>query len=243
MLKLIKHLKPFVWSLVAIFALLFVQAMTDLALPGYMADIVNIGIQANGVENAVPEAIRASEYDKLALFMNETDKSEVGINYLKLDKNTLSEDDFVKYVIQYPDLADEPLYILNTSDGAEIEKLNTIFLTPEFVVIMIEQQGNAIFKDTGIVVPEGADPFAIIAQLTPEQMAALSSSSNASMSALPVNIKTQTATVYVTKEYKIIGIDMLGLQTRYILRVGGIMLLITLLGAACSVATRDFFFA
>ena len=67
MLKLIKHLKPFVWLIVTIFALLFVQAMTDLALPGYMADIVNVGIQQSGIDNAAPEAIRQSEYDRLTL--------------------------------------------------------------------------------------------------------------------------------------------------------------------------------
>ena len=55
--KLIKHLKPFVWSILAIFVLLFGQAMADLSLPGYMADIVNVGIQQNGIENSVPEAI------------------------------------------------------------------------------------------------------------------------------------------------------------------------------------------
>ena len=49
MRKLIKHLKPFVWAIVAIFVLLFAQAMADLSLPGYMANIVNIGIQQNGM--------------------------------------------------------------------------------------------------------------------------------------------------------------------------------------------------
>ena len=54
MRKLIKHLKPFIWAIVAIFVLLFAQAMADLSLPGYMANIVNIGIQQNGIQNAVP---------------------------------------------------------------------------------------------------------------------------------------------------------------------------------------------
>jgi ATP-binding cassette subfamily B multidrug efflux pump len=236
MLKIIKHLKPFAWSLVIIFALLFVQAMTDLALPGYMADIVNIGIQANGIENAAPEAIRASEYDKLTLFMSETDKNEVGTYYLKLDKSTLSESDYATYLAQYPYLANEPLYKLNTGDAAVVEKLNIIFLMPEFIVTGIEQKGNAIFEGTGIVVPEGADPFTIIAQMTPEQIAAMSNTSNTTMVALPANIISQTATIYITNEYKIIGIDLVGIQSRFILRVGGVMLLITLLGAACSVA-------
>jgi ATP-binding cassette subfamily B multidrug efflux pump len=69
MRKLIKHLKPFVWSIVAIFVLLFAQAMADLSLPGYMANIVNVGIQQNGIENSVPEAISTSEFNKLTLFM------------------------------------------------------------------------------------------------------------------------------------------------------------------------------
>ena len=59
MRKLFKHLKPFVWAIVVIFVLLFAQAMLDLSLPGYMANIVNIGIQQNGIENAVPQAIGA----------------------------------------------------------------------------------------------------------------------------------------------------------------------------------------
>ena len=58
--KIIKYLRPFVWSIIAIFLLLFGQAMADLSLPGYMSDIVNIGMQAGGIENAVPQAVRAS---------------------------------------------------------------------------------------------------------------------------------------------------------------------------------------
>ena len=36
--------KPYTWLIVAIFVLLFAQAMSDLSLPGYMSDIVNVGI-------------------------------------------------------------------------------------------------------------------------------------------------------------------------------------------------------
>ena len=54
MTKLIKHLRPFVWVIVLIFGLLFGQAMADLSLPGYMGDIVNVGISQKGINNAVP---------------------------------------------------------------------------------------------------------------------------------------------------------------------------------------------
>ena len=44
MIKLIKFFKPYALWVVLIFGLLFVQAMTDLALPDYMSNIVNNGI-------------------------------------------------------------------------------------------------------------------------------------------------------------------------------------------------------
>jgi ATP-binding cassette subfamily B protein len=236
MLKLIKHLKPFVWSLVAIFALLFVQAMADLALPGYMANIVNTGIQNSGIENSVPEAIRSSEFEKLTLFMYPGNEVEVINDYSRLDKLTLSEDKYNSYVGTYPALANEAIYILNTSDKTEITKLDSIFGKPELIVSMIEQKGAAIFEGTGITVPEGTDPFTVIAQMTPEQIAGMANTTNTSLAALPPSIISQVSVVYLTKEYQIIGLDLVGIQTRYILRVGVVMLLITLLGAACSVA-------
>jgi ATP-binding cassette subfamily B protein len=64
MLRLIRYLKPYIGSIILIFALLYVQATADLALPSYMSRIVNIGIQQNGVETAVPEAIRTRELRK-----------------------------------------------------------------------------------------------------------------------------------------------------------------------------------
>ena len=51
MLKLKKYLKPFIFPLIVAILLLFTQAVCDLNLPNYMSDIVNVGIQANGIEH------------------------------------------------------------------------------------------------------------------------------------------------------------------------------------------------
>ena len=64
MIKLSKHLRPFLGLIAAAILLLFIQAMADLALPDYMSDIVNKGIQQGGIEHAVPEAIRESHMEK-----------------------------------------------------------------------------------------------------------------------------------------------------------------------------------
>ncbi len=202
MLKLIKHLKPFIWSIIAIFALLFGQAMTDLALPGYMADIVDTGIQYNGIENAVPEAMRVSTYDRLISVLDDSDKAEVAEYYVLLDRNTLSESDYTKYVEKYPALANENIYKLNTDDGAVIDSLDAIFMK-SIIASMSQQQGET---------PTFTDDEEVLA-----------------------NIVKQTAQAMVIMEYEAIGIDMAGIQSNYILRVGGMMLLFTLLGAIATV--------
>ena len=51
MLKLRKYLKPFAVSVLVIVALLFAQAMCELTMPDYMSNIVNVGINSNGIED------------------------------------------------------------------------------------------------------------------------------------------------------------------------------------------------
>lgn len=86
MLKLIKYLKSSVASILIIVVLLVGQAACDLTLPQYTSNIVNVGIQQGGVENAAPTVIRVSEMNKLFLFMSQAEQDTVLQSYKKLDK-------------------------------------------------------------------------------------------------------------------------------------------------------------
>ena len=88
MIRLLKYFKPFLFLLILAIALLFVQANADLALPDYMSKIVNIGIQAGGVENAIPQAIRQSEMNRLAIFLSAEDKARVLKDYTLIDQTS-----------------------------------------------------------------------------------------------------------------------------------------------------------
>ena len=57
MFKVLKNLKYSFWSVLVIVALLVLQSQTDLALPEYTSKIVNVGIQAGGIEDGVPEVL------------------------------------------------------------------------------------------------------------------------------------------------------------------------------------------
>ena len=68
MIKILKHLgKSWAWVPV-IFALLVAQAVCDLALPQYTSDIVDVGIQQGGIENAALDEISEVSFEKLLMF-------------------------------------------------------------------------------------------------------------------------------------------------------------------------------
>ena len=63
---------PYWKAVIIIIALLFVQAWCDLSLPAYTSDIIDVGIQNNGVEHVVPEKMTADEFETAQFIM--TDK-------------------------------------------------------------------------------------------------------------------------------------------------------------------------
>jgi ATP-binding cassette subfamily B protein len=235
MRKLIKHLKPFTWAIVAIFVLLFAQAMADLSLPGYMANIVNIGIQQNGIQNAVPQAISQTEFNKIAIFMTESQINEFKGDYILLDKQSLSATDYANDLKTYPQLANTDIYKLNTTNKKEITQLNTILSKAIPPVLAIEQNGLAAYAGSSIQIPAGVDPFAVIAQLPPAQLAALKSAAETQINAIEPDLLTEYSVAYLSVQYKALGMNVSSIQHKYLFDIGALMVLITLASAACSV--------
>ncbi|MCL2615347.1 MAG: ABC transporter ATP-binding protein/permease [Dehalococcoidia bacterium] len=240
MRKLVKFLKPFSGFILLIFALLFVQALTDLSLPGYMSKIINVGVQQNGIESAVPDAVRQSEMSRLALFMSDSERAEVYQFYTLLDRNALSASDYNKYVKSYPVLESEPVYRLDGASRAQKVELDAIFSCAIAITYAVEQQGLASFLPEGMMLPPDADPFVFIAQLPEDSLVSIISGADAQMSSMPDLLVMQSVTAYLSGEYTAIGISLSGMQSSYMMRIGGLMLLLALLGAACSIAVGFF---
>ncbi len=81
MLKIFKYLAESKWSVLAIIALLVVQAYCDLALPQYTADIVDVGIGQKGIESAVPERMRESTYRTLESLLTQEERELMASAY------------------------------------------------------------------------------------------------------------------------------------------------------------------
>ena len=241
MLKLIKYLKPYLLLIVIAIGLLFAQAMADLALPNYMSDIVNVGIQQGGVENAVPTAIRASEMDKLVVFMTPEDKTTVLSDYTLIDSTSA---DYETYLGKYPVLATEQVYVLNKIDADETAKLNPITGKSILVVSML----NAALQDPTQAaamsgagfdlskIPAGMDVFTVLKMLPTEQLNQMTAAIDEKFASMSESMITQSAATTIKAEYEALGMDAGELQTGYILHIGGLMILLTLGTVVCTIA-------
>lgn len=79
--RLIKYLGEHKVSMIAIIALLIVQAYCDLSLPGYTSDIVDIGIGQSGIEYAVFEEVSEETLENIMLFSSEEEVEVIKKSY------------------------------------------------------------------------------------------------------------------------------------------------------------------
>ncbi|MGA9533956.1 MAG: ABC transporter ATP-binding protein [Anaerolineales bacterium] len=242
MLRLVKYLKPYTAPILLAIALLFVQANADLALPDYLSRIVNNGIQQHGVENAVPAAVRQSEMDKLTLFMGSDERARVLNDFTLVEQGSPAAAD---YIDEYPAVETESIYVQKDLTAEEVDALNPVLGRAFITVSGIEQimanpeQAKAMADVLGFdlsQLPPGADPFAVLQNLPVEQRAGISAGIEERFATLGDNMINQMAVSAVKEEYQALGVDTGALQTNYILRIGGLMLLISLLGGASMIA-------
>ncbi len=217
MIKLLKYLKPFLGGIFLVFILLFAQAMTDLALPDYTSRIVNEGIQQGGVENSAPDVIRASQLEKLTKIMTEEEQKVVNDHYKLLKKTD-------ENLLDYPRLKDEDIYQLGEVSEEQLADLNRAFGEAYYTAYLVKTAGDKIEPTNGEIVIDPAK-----AKKSVEQM-------DEKISTLSDTALKQITVPFVQEEYKAIGIDTEQYQFNYMYRVGGLMILVTLIGGLCAIA-------
>ena len=242
MRRLSKYLKPYTLMILLSITLLFVQANADLALPDYLSRIVNNGIQQNGVENAVPVAIRQSEMEKLLIFMNPEEGELVLDSYNLLESGSTEAEGYLE---DYPALNDEAIYVLKDLDQSLTDQLNSI-LGKALVAVtgirqMMEDPSQAPPMETGFdfdlsLIPEGMDVFQVLSMMPDAQRSQISAGINEVFASLGESMITQMAVGAVKTEYEALGMDAGKIQRDYILNTGGIMLLISLIGGVATIA-------
>ena len=246
MTKIFKQLARHWAVCLVVFALLFVQAYCDLALPDYTSKIVDTGIQQGGIESPLPQTVRQSTLDALSLLMNEEDaqKLQNAYQYYLQDdgvlqlRSDLTEDErtALEDAVTTPDIV---LYMAAAQAANTPAGQNSMGMTG-----LAEMPSATADTDTETVTPTAADldtvcsQFAAMSQMPGFDRSMLQKQLDSAMSQLDStlleNLKSQSL-LLVQLEYEAQGVAR-DVQMQYLFRVGGQMLALTLLMVAVAVA-------
>ena len=243
MFKLRKYVRPFLGSILVIIALLFGQAMCELAMPDYMSDIVNVGINAGGIENGVFDALSETRYDQLALLMNEEEKTIFQNSYTLTTPQSATESEREKY----PALANENVYILNDLSSQEETALNQALSQAEAMVMSLEQltantdPASLNEQQQQILtvlenLPEGTTIFDILAKMPQETLDTLHEQFASYTEVMGQSTLDTANASLVKQEYQSLGMNTDHIQYRYLFENGAKMLFVALASAALAVA-------
>lgn len=237
MLKLIKFLKPFLTLILIAVVLLFIQAYADLSLPDYMADIVNVGIQQNGVDSAIPEVMTKEDMVNILLVSNETDSDLISSSYDLIDSKDERYEKISKY---YTNITNEEIYVLREQNKEADTIFEPIIAKKILAISGIEKalagELPSNIDNGGFVFPEGVDLTTFLSMLTPEQSEIMANMVSDKFVSLGEKMVIQAASAALHEGYEELGLDLKVVQRNYILIAGGWMLLFTLLGAICTIA-------
>ena len=221
MLKVLKNLKQSWVKVLVIVALLCLQAACDLELPNYTSKIVNVGIQAGGIEEKIPSVLSKEDYDNLLLFSND---ENVIIDSYTLEKSSNNTYNVEKYINE-----EQEVYVLKNLSEDEENKLKEAITNPviEISTLKDEETANKIKEQMLANVPEqqkamveSQDIITLLKQMPKENLNKMLEEYTSEIIKMPDSIKEQAVTSGIKKLYKSAGVDTDKLQNNYILIAG-----------------------
>ena len=220
MKKISQYLKPYGIFIIATIVFLLCQSIVDLNLPNLMSDIVNVGIQQNGIDDLAPKVISKDSYQSLSILIGEDDKAYLDEHYILIDDANLSKHQYQNLVKTYPGIESHTTYILNSHKADE--RLENIFKDTDYalktLLAKIDLSNPSKFKDELIKNP---DAFK-------EALKSVESQSD--------NVLEQNAHFFTKLFYQELDVNLATIQNTYILKVGVKMLVATLLLVGFAIA-------
>ena len=257
MKNLFKYAASYWKAMIAIVLILVVQAYCDLSLPAYTSDIVNVGIQQGGMEDEVPRQIATEEMEKLLLFVSEDDQQTVMDAYTEDNTSYKKE----AYVLK-DSVAEEENTMENLKDILQIPMMMTsgIESGSDTTKRMEDKLKEQMSQGMAQSMPQGADQtmpegmsqsesqtesqavslddmsmFDLLKMLPAEQRATMVEKIEEQMSEMPDTILDQASVSFCRSAYKDLGMNMDQTQIHYLLKTGGQMAALALLGMAASI--------
>ena len=122
MKRIFTNMLPYWKTVIVILLLLTVQAYCDLSLPQYTSDIIDTGIQNQGISHILPEKITQEEFYLAELFMTPEEKQRWEDSYE----------------------AGDTIFSLRVTDEKQLEELDDLLLIP---IVMNHRMANTTESD------------------------------------------------------------------------------------------------
>ena len=257
MKNLFKYAASYWKAMIAIVLILVVQAYCDLSLPAYTSDIVNVGIQQGGIEDEVPRQIATEEMEKLLLFVSEDDQQTVMDAYTEDNTSYKKEayvlkDSVAKEENTMENLKDILQIPMMMTSGIESGSDTTKRMEDKLKEQMSQGMAQSMPQGADRTMPEGMPQgesqaesqavslddmsmFDLLKMLPAEQRATMVEKIEEQMSEMPDTILDQASVSFCRSAYKDLGMNMDQTQIHYLLKTGGQMAALALLGMAASI--------
>ena len=214
-MRIIRYLGQAKLAVVLIALLLIVQAFADLSLPRYTSDLVDVGIQQGGVEDASPAALRETTYDYLRMLASDDQEGIIAASYERADDGTYAITDY----------------------GREHRgELNDAVAMPLVVAYYAEQgsTGEGRSQDAVALMTGGNQESALSlaalyeayeqGMISKAQVQDMVDKATSTLGSVDDSLLDQQALVAAKAEYEALGTDMCALQIGYLVTVGAQML-------------------
>ncbi len=207
--RILRYLKNYKLAVVLILLLLIVQAFADLSLPRYTSDLVDVGIQQQGIEHASPDEMRSETFDYVCMMASESDEELIRASYSQTDSGSYALNEtgeelrsdldsilaFPIVVVYYADGAD-----VSSSSEASSDLSETSFSLAD--VYVAYETGTITKDDVSSAIDEALDAADGVSE----------------------SLLEQQAIVAVSAEYEALGIDLDSVQMNYLITLGMQML-------------------
>ena len=205
-MQIFRYFKPEWRALLLIILLLAAQAVGELTLPGITSSLVNVGVQQDGIEDALADRLSAESMEKILAIADESGRGAILAAY---------------------DLQDG-IYVLKSGLSAQAAEAARAALTPPMAALTA--MGMAAERGMPQGMPGGMPGSVPLSQLLERAAEALPEGADLGA------FLRQAAVQFVRAEYGRLGVDVAGIRNGYLWTQGLYMLGLTLASGLAALA-------
>lgn len=238
MTKLAKYLKVHVWLLILCVVMLAIQAFCNLELPSLMSNIINIGIQQEGIDERSPQAVSKDGYSFIVTFMDDTGKQAMQDSYELVRSGSTTAQD---YVGKYPTLENEDIYVQKDLSEEQQAIIDDEFENSMGTCTLFMEEVKDKMAEKGATTPANSINDIELKQLYPytDEIASLPSQVFVPLQSeaeeVDPMILSSIGSTMTKMFYDDLNVNLGKVQSTYIWKIGIEMLILTLISAATAI--------